>query len=306
MIPLIRRKPLICLVSLAFLMIGGCAGPSLRVGEWIGPTTPADTKIEPLTRLDVTARLLKTPHYDIYSTIDDDQLLDKIGQLMEGSLEAYHTLAPDVALTSKPMECYIFSKRAQWSEFTVEHTGEMAPMYLKINRGGYTVGDWYVAYYIGESSTLSVTAHEGWHQFCARHFIARLPPFMEEGFATMFEGVKFRDDLPTFNLSLNQNRAIALRYAIDNNTLWPLEDVIGMNAGQVLDKPGEKIEAFYAQAWGMGRFLWDGDGGAHRAALQKILADCATGTIYDPTGPRHNRLRGWTARGAKAMLEHYL
>jgi hypothetical protein len=66
------------------------------------------------------------------------------------------------------------------------------------------------------------------------------------------------------------------------------------------------IESFYAQAWGLGRFLWDGDNCAHRPALQKLLADCAGGHIYDPTSRRHTRLVGWTSAGAKAMLEHYL
>ena len=225
---------------------------------------------------------------------------------MEGSLQAYHTLAPDVTITSKPMTCYIFSRRSQWAEFTYEHTGGMAPLYLQINRGGYTVGEWYVAYYIGDSSTLAVSAHEGWHQFCARHFIARLPPFMEEGFATMFESVHIRNGLPIFNLSINEDRAIALRTCMDHGDLLPLDELVGMNAGQVIGRPNAEIAAFYAEAWGFARFLWDGDSQSHRAELAKIFADCATGDIYDPTGPPHNRLRGWTARGARAMLEHYL
>jgi hypothetical protein len=288
-----------------FVVVGGCAQPSLRVGQWIGPTDPAQESIQHLPD-DPTARLLTTPHYQIYSTIDDEELLDKLGELMEGSLYAYHTLAPEVSLTGKPMTCYIFSQRSQWAEFTYEHTGGAAPLYLQINRGGYTVGDWYVAYYIGDSSTLAVSAHEGWHQFCARYFAARLPPFMEEGFATMFEGVRFRNGLPVFNLSINEDRAIALRTTIDHGELLPLDALVGMNAGQVISRPGAEISAFYAEAWGFTRFLWDGDGGAHRPALAKILADCANGDIYDPTGPPHRWIRGWTARGAKAMLEHYL
>jgi NADH-quinone oxidoreductase subunit B len=201
---------------------------------------------------------------------------------------------------------YVFAERDQWAEFTREHTGADAHLYLQINNGGYTIGDRYVAYDIGQASTLSVAAHEGWHQFLGRHFLARLPAFLEEGLATMYEGVQFKNGLPCYNLSINQNRAIMLRTAIDSHSLWSLEDLLAMNAGQVVGRPGNKINAWYAQAWALGRFLWDGDNAAYRPALQRILADTRDGTVYDPTGPHHNRLRPWTTAGVKGMLEHYL
>lgn len=298
------RRGVICVAIALVGLLGGCAAQA-PVGQWFGPTTPTTFTVQPVPNIP-TARLFRTPHYDIYTTIQDDDLTGKLCQLMEGSLVAYHTLAPDVRLTTYPMQCYIFAKRAEWAEFTVEHCGGEAGAYLKINRGGYTRGDWYVAYYIGESSTLSVAAHEGWHQFVARHFKGRLPPFIEEGLATMFEGVEFHNGLPQYNLSINQDRAIALRKAIDDDDLWPLEQVIGMHAGQVLNQRGAKIDAFYAQAWGMGRFLWDGDNQAHRAALQQLLADTARGKVYDPTGTLRFKLRPWHPWAVKPMLEHYL
>lgn len=287
-------------------LLAGCAAPAEPIGVWFGPTEPAQVTFESLAKLDATARVVRTPHYNIYTTVDDDDLLRKIAQLMEGSLGAYHSMAPDVPLTTYPMECYLFARRDQWAEFTREHTGEMAGLYLQINRGGYTVGDWYVAYYVGEGSTLSVAAHEAWHQYVARHFKGRLPPFLEEGLATMFEGVQFEDGLPKYNLSINQDRAIMLRSAIDSDSLWPLEDVIGMHAGMVVGRPANKIDAFYAQAWGLGRFFWDADGGKYRPALRQLLTDTANGTVFDPTGLHRNRLRGWSPVGVKAMLEHYL
>ena len=97
---------------------------------------------------------------------------------MEGSrLGEYQKIAPGVPITDKPMECYLFGSRGEWIAFTRQHTGVEANIYLQINRGGYTIRDWYVAYYIGSSATCSVAAHEGWHQFVSRHFKGRLPPF---------------------------------------------------------------------------------------------------------------------------------
>jgi hypothetical protein len=272
---------------------------------WFGPATAATVSIRTQPE-DASARLVETEHYDIFTTIDDDAVLNKMAQLMEGSYAAYRELAPEARLSQTRMRCWIFATRGQWAEFTREHTGPNAVVYLKINRGGYTVGDWYVSYYIGETSTFSVAAHEGWHQFSFRHFKTRLPPFLEEGLATIFEGVKFKEGLPRFNLSINQNRAIQLRTAIDNSSLWPLDLVVGMNAGDVVGHPGDKIDAFYSQAWGLGRFLWDGDGGKYRPALRKILADTGDGTIFDPSGSPGNKLKRWNSASAKAMLEHYL
>jgi len=288
------------------LLLMGCAPAGPPLGHWFGPTTQAVVVEKSIQLTDGTAKVLQTTHYNIYTTIDDPVILGRIAQIMEGSFGAYEMLAEGVTPTKSPMDCYIFAKRSQWAEFTRQHTGSQAQAYLQINRGGYTRGDWYVSYYIGESSTLSVAAHEGWHQFSFRNFRANLPPFLEEGLATMFEGVKLKNGVPRYNLSINQNRAIALGYAINSNTTWNLEEVMGMHAGMILDRPGDKINSFYAQAWALARFLWDGDNGAHRAALRQMILDAADGVIYDPNGLHRNKLRGWNSAGVKGMLENYL
>jgi Protein of unknown function (DUF1570) len=296
-------------VLAVLVFVTGCAQQP-TVGQWFGPLQPGPLTIQDVRLPDGTAKLVKTPHYEIYSTMNDDQFLTKIGQLMEGSLTAYQTLAPDVPATDRPMECYMFAKRVQWAEFTRERTGQDVNIYLQINRGAYTLHDFYVAYYIGPVSTCSVAAHEGWHQFVFRHFKGRLPPFLEEGLATMFESVRFEENgLPQFNLSMNQTRAISLRRAMDNGSLWALDEVVGMNAGQVVGKPGEKVDAFYAQAWALARFLWDADNAKYRPVLRQILADTASGTVFDPYHTLHGqfvRLRPLNPEGVKAMLEHYM
>ena len=75
---------------------------------------------------------------------------------------------------------------------TARHTGMDAAIYLQITRGGYTIGDWFVSYYVGENATYSVASHEGWHQYVARNFRGRLPPFLEEGTASSDEKERLR------------------------------------------------------------------------------------------------------------------
>ena len=247
-----------------------------------------------------------SPHYVIYSTISDREILVRFGQLMEGAMDAYQSLASGVPASDQPLECYLFETRGQWAAFTRQHTGEDAAVYLRVNRGGYTVGDWFVAYWIGDGATFSVAAHEGWHQFVARHFRGRLPPFLEEGMACLFEEVQWENGLPRWDLSKNEPRLEALRAAVDGDCMYPLAQLVRMHAGQVVGKPSSRIEAFYAQSWAFARFLNDGEGGRYRPALRRMFADAARGALYDDSFQQVSRAPLWNPSTARPMLEHYL
>ena len=170
--------------------------------------------------------------------------------------------------------------RHQWATFTRGKTGADAAIYLQINRGGYTVGDWYVAYFIGDVGTLSVAAHEGWHR-------VRRPPFRVAPAAVPGRGAGVhvrggalgRGAPPAIGpaaaveFSRNRSRMMGLRNAVEGSDLIPLTELASMHAGQVVDQPGEQIEAFYAESWAFAKFLWDGEGGRHRPALRRILTD---------------------------------
>ncbi len=290
------------------LILAGCASEtSLQSADWNGPKMLAQVSVQEIGDTPPTIKLIQTDHYKIYSTIQDrPDFLNKIAQLMEGAFSTYRILAPSVPPTKDPMQCYLFADRNEWAAFTRQHTGPDADIYMQITRGGYTIHDWYVAYYIGDSSTMSVSAHEGWHQFANRHFKGRLPPFLEEGTACMFENVEWNNGLPRWNLSVNPARALSLRKAMDQKELFPLEQLITLHAGQVVGQSGIKIEAFYAQNWAFARYLWEGENGRFRPAFQQIIADTAAGTVYDPTGSHSRSYLPWNPAGVRPMLEHYL
>jgi hypothetical protein len=293
-----------------FLSAGGCASTGR---DLTGPADPARIRVEPWSFEGKPARKIVSPHYVIYTTVDDEEIVASIGQLMEGALSQYRRLAPPVAASDKPLECFLFQNRHQWATFTKGKTGADAAIYLQINRGGYTVGDWYVAYFIGDVGTLSVAAHEGWHQYVARNFESRLPPFLEEGLACMFEEVYWGEGrsarsgpLPRWNFSRNRSRMLGLRNAVEADRLIPLTELASMHAGQVVDQPGEQIEAFYAESWAFAKFLWDGEGGRHRPALRRILTDAAAGTLYPGNNSRKTDGGMWDPESARPLLEHYL
>src|SRR5690348_9290728 len=111
--------------SIAFTLLIGC----LMVG--CAPATPppvpviaapAPLQIDDWTVNGAPGCRVTSPHYLVYSTVPDRQLLVRIGQLMEGALSAYRSIAPDVPPSDRPMECYLFANRTQWAAFTKDHT----------------------------------------------------------------------------------------------------------------------------------------------------------------------------------------
>jgi hypothetical protein len=287
---------------LVLLLIVGCSSTT----KYTGLKNPAPVTSSPWTYGAHAGKVLSTPHYLLHTTISDPQLLTRLPQVMEGAYSQYRIFAGEIPQSDKPMRSYIFAKREQWASFTQQHTGADAAVYLQISRGGYCVGDWFVSYYVGEDSTYSVAAHEGWHQFVARHFKGRLPPFLEEGTACMFESVRFRDDLPRWDLSRNPSRALSLRNSIDSKKLWPLEKLVTMHAGDVVRLPGDRIEAFYSQSWAFARFLAEYNKSQYLPAFRKLLSDTAAGNPSDRTQAVRKQLNLWSPSTVKPLLEGYL
>ena len=267
----------------------------------------ASVRVEDWTYNGEPAKRVVTPHYVVYATVtNNDEFLESIGQLMEGALAEYRRLAPGVAESDRPMECYLFATRPQWAQFTKEKTGDDAAIYLQINRGGYTVRDWYVAYFLGDVGTFCVASHEGFHQYAARHFKTRVPPFLEEGLACLFEDVSWDGRLPRWDLSINYGRQAALRRAVEKKILLPLDELAAMHAGQIINKSPDQIAGFYAQCWAFARFLWEYNNGQYRPALQKILMDATDGTLFGGGASHSAGGVFWNPKSAKPLLEHYL
>jgi hypothetical protein len=285
------------------LSVAGC---SHQQNSYQGSASPALVEFQKLSIDGSEGCRVTCPHYRIYSTVPDSQLLHRLANLLEGAREEYRSLAPDVLPTDHPMDCYLFESRSEWAAFTKAHTGEDAPIYLRVNRGGYTVGDWFVAYWIGDTATFSVTAHEGWHQYVARHLKGRLPPFLEEGVACLFEQVEWDGDLPRWDLTVNTSRLNSLRSAVADDQLYPLSQLVRMHAGQVVGKPGAKIEAFYGESWAFARFLREGNHGRNEQTLHRMLADAARGTLFADNSRQASEGPLWDPSTAKPMLEHYL
>jgi len=294
-----RRQGILLTLMLAF---AGCSS----TGAQHSPFVSHVDRVEPWGEV---GRVIHTPRYKIFSTLDPDEnpeLEARIASVLEAANAEYAKLVPQIAPTTQPMECYFFQTRAQWAATTETLLGpELAPAYLRIGFGGYTFGDRFVAYFLTHERMLNLTAHEGWHQFAHRHFVGRLPPSLEEGIACTFEDVRWQQGQPVWDRARNIVRAAALREALADRTLWPLDEFVKMHAGEVIGK-NARIEAFYAQCWAWARFLEAGENGKHAEAFRRLLADAAKGTLVDPTGSLGRAGAAWDASGIPKMYAHYL
>lgn len=267
-----------------------------------GPSAILD--IKPCTISGDAGRAIITRHYVIFTTMDDPVRFEPIARVMEGANAEYRNVLGQAPPDQRPLVCYLFATREQWAGFTRSQTGDDASIYLHITRGGYTVGDRYVAYDIGLIQTLSVAAHEGFHQFCARHCKTRIPPTLEEGLACTFETVEWRNGFPRWNIESNPNRAAALRRGTAAGRLLPLEKLITMHAGQVVAGGAGRISAYYGESWALARFLLAGENGLYRPRLQKLFADSMAGLIPAST-TRSTDSAYWDPNSAKPLLERY-
>ena len=255
---------------------------------------------------------LTTVHYEIFTTLLEPVMLRRCAEFMESAYRAYNSQLPEPIETQNKLTIYLFANRRQWENFTKDFAGQQAPMFCRIKAGAYYHNGACVAYDIGPQRTLSVLGHEGWHQFNGRHFKFRLPSWLDEGVAMLFE----TSEQGTFHLEPAKNgyRLKTLKRTLANNEMIPLRDLIASNPGQVLASDRtEAVMAFYSQSYALLRFMREADSGRRLGAYYRLLADGLYGDwpldedckniAADRNIPRNIR---WNHIVSLVLFEHYV
>ncbi len=203
---------------------------------------------------------LTTAHYEIYTTLSDPLMLRQIPSFIECAYRAYQLqLSEPVysdAIYINKLRIYLFSNREQWDDFTKSFVGKNSSLYLKIKAGAYYLNGACVAYNIGRERTFSVLGHEGWHQFNSRLSKYRLPSWLDEGIAMLFENSRYEKGLFYFEPDRNLYRLGSLKKTLLNRKMIPLRRLVSINPGEVLATDDQsQVAAFYAQAYALIRFL---------------------------------------------------
>lgn len=221
---------------------------------------------------------ITTKHYEIHTTLLEPLLLHNIPCFMESAYLAYQKQLPKPIESQTKYKIYLFGNRQQWEDFTKEFAGKNSHMYLKIKKGAYYLNGACVAFDIGRERTLSVLGHEGWHQFNSRHFAYRLPSWLDEGIATLFESTRHNNSSFSFNPAHNLGRLGSLRKMLLSRRIIPLEKLISLNPGEVVAHADtDAVMAFYAQSYALIRFLREDGYGKRLNRYHNLLLDACDG-----------------------------
>jgi hypothetical protein len=215
---------------------------------------------------------LTTTHYEIFTTLLEPLVLSQVPGFMESAYRGYQDQLPKPIESPSRFRVYLFAQRKQWDDFTTAFAGQQAPMYHKIKSGAYYLNGSCVAYNIGRDKTFSVLGHEGWHQFNSRHFRYRLPSWLDEGVAMLFETSEYDRGFFYFKPERNGGRLGSLKKTLMNGDIIRLKDLISMNPGEVVwTQENEKVFAFYAQAYALVRFLREEDYGRRLSNYHALM-----------------------------------
>jgi hypothetical protein len=217
---------------------------------------------------------LTTAHYEILTTLLKPLMLRRSPGFIESAYQTYNSQLPEPIETQAKFTIYLLADRRQWEDFTKDFAGEQAEMFCRIKAGAYYHNGACVAYDIGKERTFSVLGHEGWHQFNGRHFKFRLPSWLDEGVAMLFEAHGAENGTFYFEPAENVYRLNALKKTLAKNQMMPLEELIATNPGDVLaTDQTEAVMAFYSQSYALVRFLREAGDGQRLDTYHQLLAD---------------------------------
>lgn len=257
---------------------------------------------------------LTTEHYQIYSTLLAPLMLSQIPGFIESAYRGYNRQLAEPVETSGRFTVYLFATRQQWEAFTMAFAGDAAPIYCRIKAGAYYLNGSCIAYNIGRERTFSVIGHEGWHQFNSRHFRYRLPSWLDEGIAMLFEVSRYDEGLFYFEPSRNLHRLGELKKTLIKNKMIPLKELVGLNPGEVLaGSERDLIAAFYAQSYALVRFLREENYGERLGNFHQMLAGGLRGR-WPLNGPMQKIAAdrnipltvGWNRVVGKKLFEEYI
>lgn len=268
-------------LNFGFLMAAawGAPGCSLRESKAL---PPVEHEASTWQFRDRQGTLLKTEHYEVYTTVQDPVLLEALPQMMEASFAHYRSLVPAAQPPREPLRVYIFSRRNDWEHFTRRLTGPRAPEFLRVVHGGYSEAGVSVIEYTSNMTTFPIMGHEGFHQYLYTCVGRSAPAWLNEGLAVYCEGLRWSggrvNQLDAWNNPFRRN---ALADALVRDKLYPLRELLRINAGHVIGTNAERIATYYGQLWGLMLYLKEGEGGRYAEPFAELCTRLATSDL-DP------------------------
>ncbi|MCK4659655.1 MAG: DUF1570 domain-containing protein [Phycisphaerae bacterium] len=266
-------RPIVGIAAVAIVLTLGC--------QPAPPVPRFQLTQEEWSYNNAVGQLLTTDHFEIYTTIADQELRAVLPLFLESAYQLYTSLLPPITSDNPRMQTYLFNSRFQWDRFVRDTFPRRYRIYARIQHGGFAEGRMCVVYYLRRAYTLSIIAHEGMHQYFGSHFKTRIPAWLNEGLATYCEGFDFRDGAPVFLPRLNTFRLNPLRRTLTSDALIPLPKLLATHAGEVVGEGHSGLtSAYYAQVWALTVFLRHGQGGRYAPGFARMLEDIRNGSLH--------------------------
>ena len=228
----------------------------------------------------LTGRRITTEHFDIYSTLHDEELESALPSILEAAYRRFSKDLPTPDVAGERLTVYVLGTRGEWDRFTRVRYPDRYEVYSRIRHGGYTEGDTSVSFYTDRSATVATLVHEAWHQYLGSRFDGPIPAWIHEGLACYHESLHLDGAKPVFTPRRNTFRINRLRDAVQSNALLTIRELVETDAGVVLSQDHSRItDTYYAQAWALILFLRHDPAGQRAGDFDQMLADLADGTF---------------------------
>ena len=310
MISMIRRS---VALGLTLSVIAGCGStPTRKAQPTINPSADIGRFVadkEPWTFRGTRGWAYHTPNSIIRTTTTDRKIIDRLPPFVELSLLHYQRDITRLPRPAETIETYFFDTRNQWETLTRSLMGELANVYLSIERGGYSAKHIGVFYDIGPKDSFVICAHEGWHQYSHSTFKDPMPVWLDEGVACYMEGFRWDEqfpDHPRFMAWANLERFDQLREAHNAGTLMPIHSLLTLRPQDLIANSSSQPVAlnYYAQVWALVHFLSEAEQQRYRAALESILQDISVGSYRTQLSAQTLRSFNTRRTGAGTLLEY--
>ncbi|MEK7466608.1 MAG: tetratricopeptide repeat protein [Planctomycetota bacterium] len=227
------------------------AGFRKQGGKWV--TGEED---DALTSDWANAIVHETAHYTIRSNAGRAFVgeLALVVELAYGELKAFYNGREPKLPGSEKMTLYAYRTYEDYRRYCVEKKAESS-----LNAAGFAASDTNIV--VGWNKTgdqklfLQTMVHEAAHLYFYRtSTMTRWPSWFMEGMATYFEG--FQGSTGAWRFSYNNDSRVALaKQALGGTGFIPLKDLLGGDAGALINSDASKALVFYSECWALNYFL---------------------------------------------------
>ena len=218
-------------------------------------SSPAAAQDEPVTPTEPNnLRIVRTQHYEIHTDLNA-ALVTELAQRMDTMYGVYASRLSEFSppKDAPPLKVYLFNRRAEYMEFTLYQAANTGGVFMTGPRtclASFLQGQ-------GRDALRRTLQHEAFHQFAYYTISKRMPIWLNEGLAQLFEeGIWTGRDFVVGEVP--PRRVRQLNDDIRNHTLVDFKTFMAVTPQdwmQTLTGSAEKGATYYNQAWSMVEFM---------------------------------------------------